>query len=129
MRFVLLLALFVFLGCGPGNTESKLASCPAGTPVMSHGCELECLDTHAIAICPVPEGCPDKDGEATAYVYDYTNKPPEGGTTVTRHMLKSVSPCFCVTKTDVCECIPNGVYKGKCENKICTYDIPCNKKK
>lgn len=59
---------------------------------------------------------------------------------VLQHLIKSVSPCGCVAKHDICACIPNGVYKGMCEadyatdeakkkgvydHSVCIYAIKC----
>ena len=56
----------------------------------------------------------------------------------TLHMIKSVSPCGCVVKHELCACVPNGEYPGTCEasysndkakqlgkfdQSVCTYAI------
>jgi hypothetical protein len=106
----------------------------AGAPGIgpdNNGCEIECDAGHGMAIvtCPVPASCPHVNGEATATVYDYTTKPADGSKPCTYHLLKSVSPCGCVTRCVVCECVPNGKYSGQCQDMICTYRIKANCKK
>ena len=111
-------------------------------------CELECpTPDHpntAIVTCPVPKECPHKNGEARAVVYDYTNKPADGSKPVTKHLLKSVSPCGCTVKCEVCKCIPNSLpgkegdplgpggkplkpYIGKCEASYTTPEAEAKK--
>jgi len=111
--------------------------------------EIECPDvTHpglVIISAPVPAECPHKNGPCKATVYDYMTKPPafkDGKPNPeqpkTLHMIKSVSPCGCVVKHELCACVPNGEYPGTCEasysndkakqlgkfdQSVCTYAI------
>ena len=123
---------------------------------VNAGYEVECPSPDhpgiAIITCPVPKECPHHNWPLTeaekqkltkdeqeqmsaplATVYDYTNKPADGSKPVTKHILKSKSPCGCIVKGIVCKCIPSGEYKGTCtvtgsSSSFCTYEIKCDKK-
>jgi hypothetical protein len=98
----------------------------------NNGVEIECDAEHGLAIitAPVPKGCPHVDGVAHATVLDKEYK-QEGKTTKVEHLIKSVSPCGCVTWGRVCECVPNGKYVGETKDMISTYKIKakCEPKK
>ena len=140
MRFASCLALVFCLGCVAAQPPAQvprpatpqpaaIVTCqPMDSQVLDNGCELECDGQTATITCPVHQGCPNRDGEAVATVFDYTTKPPAGEQPVTKHVLKSKSPCGCVTKCEVCDCIPNGTYAGTCKNMVCTYSVPCKPK-
>ena len=119
--------------------------------------EIECPCAEhpntAIVTCPVPPACPHHSWPLTdaekksmtkeqieairvpqADVYDYTSKPGDGSQPVSKHLLKSISPCGCVVKVEVCKCIPNGSYPGVCnaatdgKSSECIYSIKVDPK-
>ena len=107
-------------------TVLLLVCCFSAASLRADGVEVECDKGVATVTVTVNACCPDSTGVAEATVYDYTTTPPAGEQAITRHMIKSKSPCGCVSRYDVPTCIPNGSYKGHCEKHLCTYKIPCN---
>ena len=86
-------------------------------PANNNGVETTCQDGIATVVCPSPKGCPLSSGPSHAKVLD---DPNDG------HIIKSVSPCGCLCKGHVPDCVPNNDYDGVCANGISTYKIKGN---
>ena len=104
------------------NALSTSMAAKANPPGFEIACPDETHPKTAILKCPVNPLCPDVDGVSTATVSDYELKPADGTKSRVIHRIKSVSPCGCVfVKDDLCDCVPNGTYKGTCKSRLCTY--------